>query len=66
MSIISGLEKSKRAERGQNGGIVHVLFIAALLLAQVQTLIDALGGVLPSWASFDVSVEHAITSLLWS
>ena len=64
--IVSGLEKSKRAAKGQNGGIVHVLFIAAHLLAQGQTFIDALGGGLPSWALFDVSAGHAITSLLWS
>ena len=59
--IVSGFEKSKRAKNGQNGGIVHVLFIAALLLAQGQTLIDALGGAMPSWASFDVSADHGIT-----
>ena len=55
---VSGFERSRRSKKNQNGGIVHVLFIAALLLAQGQTLIDALEGALPSWASFDVSTNQ--------
>lgn len=51
-------EKSSRSKKDQKGGIVHVLFIAALLLAQGQTLLDALGGARPSWASFDVSTNQ--------
>lgn len=49
------LEKTARVKEGKQGGIVHLLFIAGLLLKQGQMLVDALGGSLPSWARFDVS-----------
>ena len=52
---VTGLEKSRRQNEGKKGGIVHVLFIAALVIEQGQRLRDALEGGLPSWSSFDVS-----------
>lgn len=53
---VSGLEKSKRSNGGKKGGIVHVLFIAALLVEEGKALVDALGGGLPPWAEAEVSL----------
>ncbi|KAI4112807.1 MAG: hypothetical protein LQ338_008271, partial [Usnochroma carphineum] len=50
---VNGLERSVRAQEGKLGGIVHVLFIAPMLLQQGQKAIDALEGSLPSWVTFD-------------
>lgn len=52
---VNGLEKSKRLKEGKQGGVVQVLFIAALVVKQNQELGDALEGGLPPWASLDVS-----------
>ena len=52
---VTGLEKSKRLKEGKGGGIIHVLFITALLIGQGQKLRDCLENDLPSWKSFDVS-----------
>ena len=54
---VSGLEKSKRADKREKGGIIHVLFIAALLVEEGKALVDALGGSLPPWAEAEVSPE---------
>ena len=52
---VSGLERSKRQAKGNAGGIIHVLFIAALLVEQGQAMVDAIeGGKTPSWAIFKV------------
>ena len=52
---ISGLERSRRKAEGRPGGVIHVLFIAALLVEQGQKLADALqGGKRPEWAVFRV------------
>ena len=53
---VGGLEKSKRADKGEKGGISHVLFIAALLVEEGKALVDALGGGLPPWAEAEVSL----------
>ncbi|KAK3168974.1 hypothetical protein OEA41_005422 [Lepraria neglecta] len=50
---VSGLERSKRKAEGRPGGVIHVLFIAALLVEQGQGMAAALeGGKAPSWAVF--------------
>lgn len=52
---IGGLERSKRKAEGKPGGIVHVLFIAGLLVEQGRKMAEALeGGKAPSWAVFKV------------
>ena len=56
---VTGLEKSKRLKEGKSGGIIHVLFITALLIGQGQKLRDCLEDGLPSWKSFDVS-QHKL------
>ena len=50
-----GLAKSALVKGGTNGGGVHVLFMAALLVEPGRRLRDALPGGLPPWATFDVS-----------
>ena len=52
---VVGLEKSVRIKEGKKGGVVHILFIAAFVLENGQSLVDALGGGLPPWAVADVS-----------
>ena len=55
---VSGLERSKRKAEGKTGGVVHILFIAALLVEQNQKMADALeGGKAPPWAAFKVRVS---------
>ena len=51
---IGELEKNARLKEGKKGGVVHVLFMAALLVEQGKRLRDALPGGLPPWAAFDV------------
>lgn len=53
---VSGLEKSKRANESKKGGVIHVLFITALLVEEGKALVDALGGGLPPWAEAEVSL----------
>lgn len=45
--IVSGLENSKRVSEGNDGGVVQALFIAAMLVAESNALVDALGRGLP-------------------
>lgn len=52
---VTGLEKSVRTKEGKKGGVIHILFIAALVLENGQSLVEALGGGLPPWAVADVS-----------
>ena len=55
---VSGLERSRRKAEGKAGGIVHVLFIAALLVEQGEAMVKALeGGKAPDWAVFKVSSQ---------
>ncbi len=58
---VKDLEKSKRANGEKRGGVIHVLFIAALLVEEGQALVDALGGGLPPWAEAEVSLTSFIT-----
>lgn len=59
---VTGLEKSKRLKEGKRGGIVHVLFITALVIGQGQKLRDCLEGGLPSWNSFDGEVLRPVNT----
>lgn len=53
---VSGFERSKRQSQGKPGGVVHVLFVTALLVEQNRRMVEALeGGKAPSWAVFRVS-----------
>ncbi len=52
---VNGLERSRRKAEGKPGGVVHILFVAALLVEQNQRMADALeGGKAPPWAVFKV------------
>ena len=56
---IRGLERSKRKAEGRPGGVIHILFIAALLVEQGQRMVDALeGGKAASWAVFKVRILY--------
>ena len=44
---IRGLDKETRVSEGNEGGIVHCIFLAALLVSKGETLVSALGGGLP-------------------
>lgn len=53
---VSGLGRSSRKAAGKAGGVVHVLFIAALLVEQGEAMVKALeGGKALDWAVFKVS-----------
>lgn len=61
---VSGLERSKRKLEGKPGGIVHVLFIAALLVEQGHGMAAALeGGKAPSWAVFKDGLLYPVNTL---
>ena len=58
---VSGLERSRGKTEGKAGGVVHVLFIAALLIEQGERMVKALdGGKAPDWAVFKVSSQMSI------
>lgn len=62
---VNGLERSKRRKEGKDGGVVHVLFIAALLVEQGRGMKEALeGGRAPDWAVFKVSGRGTFCLLL--
>jgi pimeloyl-ACP methyl ester carboxylesterase len=46
--------KTARAAKGLQGGVVHILYLSALLLPPGQTISDVLGGQLPPFLSIDV------------
>ena len=62
---VSGLERSRRKAESKPGGVVHVLFIAALLVEQGKGMAAALeGGKTPPWAVFKVIEPMASLSLV--
>lgn len=62
---VNGLERSKREAEKKPGGVIHVLFVAALLVEQGRKMAEALeGGRAPSWAVFKVSnYIHTLASI---
>ncbi|KAJ5550825.1 hypothetical protein N7461_005523 [Penicillium sp. DV-2018c] len=48
-SALDGLSKTEREAAGQEGGVVRLIFIAALLPRIGEGLIDAFGGMAPPW-----------------
>ena len=58
---VGGMQRSSRKAEGKAGGVVHVLFIAALLVEQGEAMVKALeGGKAPNWAVFKVSSQLSI------
>ena len=55
---VRGLDKETRVSEGkEEGGIVHCIFLAALLVSKGDTLVGALGeGGLAPWYDLDVSL----------
>ena len=59
---VSGLESKKQEAEGKPGGVIHVLFVMALLVERNQRMAEALeGGKAPSWAVFKVSWEISLS-----
>ena len=53
---VKGFEKSERTRSGQSGGIIHCIFINALLFAEGESIVSSSPeGSLPPWAEADVS-----------
>lgn len=44
-----GLSKQERAVQGKKGGIIHVIYLAAFMLVEGQTLLEALKDESPAW-----------------
>ena len=60
---IRGLDKETRVAEGKEGGIIHCVFLAALLVPKGETLVGAVGGGgLPPWSDRDVSLRVAQAS----
>lgn len=59
--IVSGLENSKRVSEGNDGGVFQALFMAAMLVAEGNALVDALGRGLPHWT--DLGCSLAVSTL---
>ncbi len=61
---VNGLERSKRKAQGKPGGVIQVLFIAALLVEQGHKMAEALeGGKAPPWAVFKVRDQRKTSFL---
>jgi len=53
---IRGLERSKRVEGGQLGGVIRIIFLAAFAMPEGMSSLEYAGGQLPPpWAKKDVS-----------
>lgn len=60
---VSGLERSKRQREGKPGGVIQVFFIAALLIEQGRSLVEALdGGTFPDWVTIKVNLALHIAT----
>ena len=57
---VKGLEKTKRAEEGNEGGVIQVLFMAAFLPQEGQNVTDALGGASLPWSKADVRPQSPV------
>lgn len=53
------LDKKSRSERGQNGGVIGLVYLAAFLLPAGPSVMDALGGKDLEWFRPDVSCYRA-------
>ena len=61
---VSGLERKKLEAEGKPGGVIHVLFITAVLVEQNRRMAEALeGGKALSWAIFKVSWKISLSFL---
>ena len=49
-----GLSKSERRSEGQPGGVIGLVFLAAFLAREGDTLLSALGGELDDWITSNV------------
>ena len=54
---IKGFEKSLRAKNQEKGGIINVVFVAAILVPDGETIISTIGGGLPAWLEIDKEVR---------
>ena len=58
--VVRGLERSKRAKEGKQGGIVRAVWMTAFVLKEGDSNLAILqreGDVLPDWVAFEVSVD---------
>lgn len=55
-SAVEGLAKSTRAERGKQGGVIKVVYVAAFALDKGQSLLGLLGGNYLPWMRVEVSL----------
>lgn len=53
---VRGLEKSQRKEEEKKGGIAQILLMGGFVPESNQSLLEALGGGMPSWAKAEVSL----------
>ena len=53
-NVVSGLELAAREQRGQKGGIMHCVFLAAFLIPKGKSLVDKYPG-RPAYIGLDVS-----------
>ena len=51
---IEGLGQRERASQGLGGGVLGVVFVAALVPVEGMSLVDAVGGALPPWMEINV------------
>ena len=54
-SAVEGLAKSARAERGNQGGVIKIVYVAAFALDKGQSLLGLLGGNYLPWMKVEVS-----------
>ena len=57
---VCGLGKTAREKGGEEGGVVHMLFMNTVLAEPGQTIFDVFGGQMPPWAKVDVSAESLL------
>jgi hypothetical protein len=55
-----GLGKKEREAEGKKGGLIRVGYLAAFIVPEGVSLLDAIGGSPPPW--FDIQVRYQVTS----
>ena len=53
-SAAKGFWRKERKEKGKDGGIIHLVYIAAIVLDEGISLKAGLGGELPPWVKIHV------------
>lgn len=57
-NAVEGLGYKQRKAQGKKGGVIMIVYLAAFVAPKGATIEQMLGGQLPPWVKFDVSLSY--------